>query len=129
MSIQVVSELREFFEQNAEAELRSIVRYDRDAVEIEYIRDDVADQYTEPELEKAIDSSRLDSLHAPLYEHTFSKDHGQLQCMVTCFENVIEMNFAIGDGVGTAVAIDSEAMDEAHGMISDARNIVLRERN
>lgn len=129
MNQQVASELQEFFEAEAKAELRSIVRYDLEGVEVEYIRDDVEEQYSEAEVAKAVDESRLDSLHAPLYEHTFSKDHGELQCMITCFENVIEMNFAIADGVGTAVAIDSEAMDEAHGLISEARNIVLRERN
>ena len=128
MSVQVASQLKEFFEEHMDGELRSIVRYDLDEVDVEHIRDDVTDQYTEEELTKAIDESRLDSLHAPLYEHSFSKDHGDLQCMITCFEHVIEMNFAIDDGVGVAVAIDAEAMDEAHGLISEARNIVLEEQ-
>jgi len=128
MSVQVASQLKEFFEEHMDGELRSIVRYDLDEVDVEYIRDDVTDQYTEEELTKAIDESRLDSLHAPLYEHSFSKEHGDLQCMITCFEHVIEMNFAIDDGVGVAVAIDAEAMDEAHGLISEARNIVLEEQ-
>jgi len=128
MSVQVASRLKEFLEEHMDEELRSIVRYDLDEVNVEYIRDDVADKYTEEELTKAIDESRLDSLHAPLYEHSFSKDHGDLQCMVTCFEHVIEMNFAIDDGVGVAVAIDAEAMDDAHGLISEARNIALEEQ-
>ncbi|MCD2203854.1 hypothetical protein [Halobacterium sp. KA-6] len=128
MSVQVASQLKEFFEEHMDGELRSIVRYDLDEVDVEHIRDDVTDQYTEEELTKAIDESRLDSLHAPLYEHSFSKDHGDLQCMITCFEHVIEMNFAIDDGVGVAVAIDAEAMDDAHGLISEARNIVLEEQ-
>lgn len=128
MSAQVASRLREFFEEHAEEELRSIVRYDLDDVEIKYIRDDVADKYSETELAKAVDESRLDSLHAPLYEHVFSKDHGELQCMVTCFENVIEMNFAVADGVGAAVALDARAMDDAHGLVSEAREIVVEER-
>lgn len=128
MSSQVASRLKGFFEERVNEELRSIIRYDKDDLEVEYIREDVAAQYSEDELEKAIDESRLESLHAPLYEHTFSKDHGDLQCMVTCFENVIEMNFAIEDGVGAAVAIDAEAMDESHGVVSEARNIVLEEQ-
>lgn len=128
MSVQVASRLKEFLEEHMDEELRSIVRYNLDEVNVEYIRDDVADKYTEEELTKAIDESRLDSLHAPLYEHSFSKDHGDLQCMVTCFEHVIEMNFAIDDGVGVAVAIDAEAMDDAHGLISEARNIALEEQ-
>lgn len=128
MPSHVVSRLRDFFQKQTDGELRSIIKYTPDSIEIEYIRDDVAAQYSDKELHKAINESRLDSLHAPLYEHSFSKDHGQLQCMITCFENVIEMNFAIDDGVGAAVAIDAEAMDDAHGIISQARNIVLEER-
>lgn len=128
MSQHVASRLREFFEEQTDEELRSIVRYDRNDIEIEYIRNDVAGEYNDEELKKAIDESRLDSLHAPLYEHSFSKDHGDLQCMVTCFEDVIEMNFVIDDGVGAAVAVDATAMDDTHGFISEARNIVLEER-
>jgi len=128
MAASVTSRLREFFEEQTDGELRSVIRYDTDSVEVEYVRDDVAAQYSEDGLRKAIDESRLDSLHAPLYEHSFSKDHGDLQCMITCFENVIEMNFAVDDGVGAAVAIDADAMNDAHGVISRARNIVLEER-
>ena len=128
MAAGVTSRLREFFEEQTDGELRSVIRYDTDSVEVEYVRDDVAAQYSDDGLRKAIDESRLDSLHAPLYEHAFSKEHGDLQCMITCFEHVIEMNFAVGDGVGAAVAIDADAMDDAHGVISQARNIVLEER-
>lgn len=128
MGSRVASRLREFFEERTNGELRSIIRYDDDTVDVEYVRDDVAAQYSDDELERAIDESRLESLHVPLYEHAFSKNHGDLQCMITCFENVIEMNFAIDDGVGAAVAIDAEAMDDAHGVVSEARDLVLEER-
>lgn len=129
MSSRVASRLQEFFEDHTNGGLRSIVTYDTGDIEVVYLRDDVAAQYSDDELAKAIDESRLESLHAPLYEHTFSKEHGDLQCMIACFENVIEMNFAIDDGVGAAVAIDAEAMDDAHGIISEARNLVLEERS
>lgn len=128
MASRVASRLREFFDEHTNGELRSIIRYDPDTVEIEYIRDDVAAQYSEAELKDAIDESRLESLYAPVYGHAFSKDHGELQCMITCFENVIEMNFAVADGVGVAVAVDAEAMDDTHGVLSQARNLVLEER-
>lgn len=128
MGGEVASQLREFFENETNDELRSIIRYGRDFVDVEYLRDDVADQYSETELKDSIEDTRLDSLHAEFHEQSFSKDHGDLQCMITCFENVIEMNFIVTKGVGAAVAIDAEAMDEAHGLISQARNIVLEER-
>lgn len=128
MSPEVVSRLEQFFEQRTDGELRSIVTYDKDSVDVVYIRDDVRAQYTDVQLQNAIDSARIESLYAPIYERTFSRDHGDLECMVTCFEHVVEMNFALGDGVGAAVAIDAEAMDEAHGMVSAARDVALEDR-
>jgi hypothetical protein len=48
--------------------------------------------------------------------------------MVKCYENVVEMNFVLGDGVGAAVALDAAAMSEAHGLVGEAREIVIEER-
>ena len=70
----------------------------------------------------------MESLTASMYAETFSEDHGQLTCLVQCFENVIEMNFVLEDGVGAAVALDAEAMADAHGLVAEARQIVLGER-
>lgn len=128
MPSRVVSRLREFFEAETTDELRSIVRYDGGDADVEYLRDGVATEYSEEELAAAIDESRMESLYTPIYERAFADDHGDLQCMVMCFENVVEMNFVVGDGVGVAVALDAEAMDEAHGFVSRARNVVLEER-
>lgn len=49
--------------------------------------------------------------------------------MVDCFENVVEMNFALDDGVGAAVALDAEAMDEDDGFVPATPNIVVEERS
>lgn len=70
----------------------------------------------------------MDSLTAPIYKNTFSEDHGELTCLVQCFENVIEMNFVLSDGVGAAVALDAEAMADSHGLVAEARQIVIEER-
>lgn len=128
MSPEVASRLEQFFEQRTDGELRSIVTYDHDSVDVVYIRDDVAAQYTDTEVRNAVDSARIESLYAPIYERTFSKDHGDLECLVNCFEHVVEMNFALAAGVGAAVALDAEAMDEAHGLVSAARNVALEDR-
>jgi len=128
MATRMVSRLEEFFEQRTDGNLRSIVKYEEDSHDIVYLRDDVAEQYTSEEIESAIDDSRMESLTAPIYEDTYSEDHGQLTCLVQCFENVIEMNFVLEDGVGAAVALDAEAMTEAHGLVAEARAIVMEER-
>ena len=95
---------------------------------VRYLRDDVGDQYAAGDIDKVIDDSRLESLAAPIYTDIFSEDHGELTCLVKCFENVIEMNFVITDGVGTTVALDSDAFGDTHRLVADAREIAIQER-
>lgn len=128
MATRMATRLENFFEQRTDENLRSIVKYEEESYDIVYLRDDVAEQYTTEEIESAIDDSRMESLTAPIYENTYSEDHGQLTCLVQCFENVIEMNFVLEDGVGAAVALDAEAMADAHGLVAEARAIVMEER-
>jgi hypothetical protein len=128
MASRMASRLQDFFEQRTDGNLRRIVKYEMETFEIVYLRDDIADQYTTAEIESAIDESRMESLSVPIYENTYSEDHGDLTCLVQCFENVIEMNFVLDDGVGAAVALDEEAMTESHGLVSEAREIVIEER-
>jgi hypothetical protein len=128
MAMRMASRLEEFFEERTDGNLRSIVKYDHDSHDAVYLRDDVAEQYTEDEIKKAVDDSRMDSLTAPIYKDTFAEDHGELTCLVQCFENVIEMNFVLEDGVGAAVALDAEAFAESQGIVAAAREIVIEER-
>jgi hypothetical protein len=128
MATRMATRLENFFEQRTDENLRSIVKYEEESYDIVYLRDDVAEQYTTEEIESAIDDSRMESLTAPIYEDTYSEDHGQLTCLVQCFENVIEMNFVLEDGIGAAVALDAEAMSDAHGLVAEARRIALEER-
>ncbi|WP_418286867.1 hypothetical protein [Halorubrum sp. DTA46] len=128
MATRMATRLENFFEQRTDENLRSIVKYEEESYDIVYLRDDVAEQYTTEEIESAVDDSRMESLTAPIYEDTYSEDHGQLTCLVQCFENVIEMNFVLEDGVGAAVALDAEAMADAHGLVAEARAIVMEER-
>jgi hypothetical protein len=128
MAVQMASRLEEFFEQQAGEHLRSIVKYEQDSSEFVYLRDDIDDRYTNEEIERAVDDSRMESLWTSLYSTLFSGDHGELTCMVKCYENVVEMNFVLADGVGAAVALDADAMSEAHGLVADAREIVVEER-
>jgi|AntRauMinimDraft_4_1070384.scaffolds.fasta_scaffold00879_5 hypothetical protein len=129
MVAQMASRLRDFFEERTDSGLRSIVTYDFESVDIVYLRDDVASQSTEAEIASAIDESRMQSMSVPIYEAVFPRNHGKFECMVTHFENVVEMNFALDDGAGAAVALDAEAMDETQGLVSEAREIVMDERS
>ncbi|MBX0324546.1 hypothetical protein EGH21_16070 [Halomicroarcula sp. F13] len=128
MSQRLASRLESFFRAETDGSLRSIVNYEQGDFTVIYLRDDVGDQYATEEIDKAIDDSRLESLAAPIYSDIFSEDHGELTCLVKCFENVIEMNFVIEDGVGTTVALDSDAFGDTHGLVADAREIAIQER-
>lgn len=129
MATKMASRLEEFFTDRVGVDLRSIVTYEQDSFEVVYLRDDVGDQYTEVEVDAAIDESRMESLAAPIYTDQFAEEHGDLTCLVKCYENVIEMNFVLDDGVGAAVALDAAAMGAAHGLVAEARQIVIEERN
>ena len=128
MATRMATRLEEFFDQRTDNHLRSIVKYEEKDHDIIYLRDDVADQYTESELEEAVDDSRMESLMAPIYDDIFTSEHGGLTCMVKCFKHAIEMNFVLSDGIGAAVALDATAMTEAHGLVAEAREIVMEER-
>lgn len=71
----------------------------------------------------------MDSFTTSMYEATFSADYGQLTCMVNYFENAVKMNFVLDDGVGTAVGLDEEAIADAHGVVTQAGEIVVEERD
>jgi hypothetical protein len=129
MATRMASRLEEYFTARVGENLRSIVTYEEDSFELEYLRDDVGDRYTDIEIDKAIDESRMESLSAPIYDGLYDEDHGDLTCMVKCYEHVIEMNFVLNDGVGAAVALDAEALSEAAGLVGEARQIVIDERN
>lgn len=124
----MASRIEERLETRANGSLRSIVAYERGKFDVVYLRDDVAAQYSEDEFADAIDGSRLDSLYAPNYEESFGDDHGDLVCLVQVFENVVEVNVALDDGVGVAVALDGDATDDLQALVSDVRSAVPTER-
>lgn len=128
MAMRLAERLEEFFENHTGEHLRSIIKYEPEDCEITYVRDDAADQYTEAELEHAVDDSRMESFAAPIYADMYSEDHGDLLCMVKCFEGVVEMNFALADGVGAVVALDAEAMANGYGLVARARDVLEDER-
>lgn len=124
----VASRIEERLADRTDGGLRSIVAYEREEFDVVYLRDDVAAQYTEEAFADAIDGSRLDSLYAPVYGETFADDHGDLVCLVQAFENVVEVNVALDDGVGVAVALDGDATNDLQALVSDVRSAVPTER-
>lgn len=124
----LASRLEGFFDNRVGDDLRSIITYQESAHEVVYLRDDVATQYSEDDFEKSIKDTRFDSLTKPLYEETFSEEHGELTCLVQAFENAVEMNFVLADGEGVAVGMDATALLETNGLVADAWELLLEER-
>lgn len=129
MALKMASRLEAFFEEAVGDNLRSIVKYEPGKAEIVYMRDDVAKKYSDKGIANVIDDARMDAFAAPIYENNFSDDHGDLTCLVQCFENAVEMNFVLDKMAGAAVGLDIEALEETHGLVAEARQIVVEERN
>lgn len=124
----IASRIEGLLAQRVGGATQSVVKYEPDGFEIAHLRDDVAEQYDESDIETVVDDARMASLTVPRQVDIFAEEHGDLTCLAACFENVIEMNFVLDDGEGVAVALDAEAFGAAHGLISDAREIVIEER-
>jgi hypothetical protein len=124
MVAETIPPFREFFEEHAGEYLRSIVWYGHNDYEVLYLRDDVAAQYDDQELYEAIDLNRLDSLTSSVYEDAFADDHGEMRCLLQCFENAIDMNFILDDGIGVIVTLNAAAMAESHGLITKAHDLL-----
>jgi len=99
--------------------LRSVVGYTRDNYAVHYIRDDIADSYTDAELEDAIDEMRLETLEQNYLNSVFQARHGEVYCRVVVFSEAVEMNFAVNDGVGLAVAIDTDYFARTDNVVKE----------
>lgn len=108
MSPEAADELAAFLRDQVGDNLRSIAYYDDGDYEVVYLRDDVADQYTENEQERVGRDVRLESVAKGHQEDLYV--HGSLQCTVRVFEDAVEMHFAFEDGTGVTAALDAESL-------------------
>lgn len=106
MSNLTVDDLTAFLEDRVGERLRSVAYYHEDGYELAYVRDDVAEEYTEAEIDDIFQGIRLEGFANSLEEEQYP--HGDLSCVVRCFENAIEMHFPIDEGTGIAVAMEGE---------------------
>ncbi|GAA0295442.1 hypothetical protein [Halarchaeum salinum] len=87
--------------------LRSVVVYTRDDYHVRYLRDDVAVDYDDAEIERGIEEMRFEALEAEYVNDLFAERHGDLRCNVTFFEDAVELNFPLSETTGLAVAVDA----------------------
>ncbi|WP_435178668.1 DUF7522 family protein [Halorussus sp. AFM4] len=98
--------LTEFLRERVGDHLRSVLAYDDEGADLLYVRDDVADQYTDEEMARVADDVRLEAIDKPHQESLY--EHGRLDATVRSFEDAVEMHFPHDETSGTAVALDGE---------------------
>jgi SpoVK/Ycf46/Vps4 family AAA+-type ATPase len=98
--------LTEFLKDYVGDHLRSVMYYDEAGADIVYVRDDVAEQYTDEDVEEVVHDVRLEAVEKPHQESLYA--HGSMNVTVRCFEDAVEMHFPHDEKSGTAVALDGE---------------------
>ncbi|WP_128478259.1 DUF7522 family protein [Halorussus pelagicus] len=106
MSVASSEALTEFLQEQVGDYLRSVIYYDDDGGDILYVREDVADQYTDDDIDEVVRDVRLEAVEKPHQEDLYS--HGPLNYTVRSFEDAVEMHFLHDETTGTAVALDRE---------------------
>ncbi len=124
----LASRLKDYFEERTQENLRSVISYEQEEYEIVYLRDDVTEKYTREQLRDSIDNTRLESMTAPVYDSLYSDDHGELTCLVKCFEHVVELNFVLGDFEGVTIGLDEAALAGSQNLVAGTRQIFIEER-
>ncbi|MFC7080377.1 DUF7522 family protein [Halorussus caseinilyticus] len=106
MSVTSSEALTEFLRNRVGDHLRSVIYYDDDGGEVLYVREDVADQYTDDDIDQVVRDVRLEAVEKPHQESLY--EHGPLNCTVRSFDDAVEMHFPHDETSGTAVALDGE---------------------
>jgi hypothetical protein len=99
----LVESLRE--REELDASVRMILRFEGEAHEVEYIREDVDDQYTDPELEERFKTLVMKGLGDPPREQALY-DFGPLRATVRWFDEAVCAYFPDEEWAGVVVVLD-----------------------
>lgn len=125
MSKDSAKELVTFVQHRAGNLVRSVAYFDEDTRAVLYARDDVADQYSDDETDVVFNDLSFDALGKAYTEQLYP--HGELNCIVRCFEDGIELHFPHGATSGTAIALEPHAVTDLEGLINDCLNELYTE--
>lgn len=106
MSMKVSRELSSFFREEAGEALRVVAHYDTDSTEFIYLRDDLADGYSETDFERAFEIHRRDKEAAAHQESVI--DAGRHHCTLRVYDGAIVFNFAQTGKIGTIISLDPD---------------------
>ncbi|WP_408957475.1 hypothetical protein [Natrinema sp. 74] len=108
----------EQLEYRFEDDLRSVSYYDEDESDHVYIRDDVKTKYDSSDIESVFREARLEAIDQQHQESLYS--HGDLQCVLRCFEKAIELHLIKTQRKGVIAALEIGAIDDLQGTINSA---------
>lgn len=120
-------ELSGFLEHKVDDYLRSVIHYEDYDYSVVYIRDDVAEQYSEGEVEDIAKELFWDSFSTPHQESLYP--HGGLQCTIRCIESAVKMYFPHSERAGTAVAMEAQAAEELYSFVGDCLTVIGSEES
>ena len=117
--------LSAYLRERADEFVRTVGYYTEDSHEVLYIRDDVAAQYTDEELQAVIDDLRLEGLSTPRQESLYVL--GNLNCTVRCFNKGVVMHFPHDQTSGTVAIMEYDAATQLHSFIAGCLNEIYDE--
>jgi hypothetical protein len=97
--------------------LRLAVRYDADEYEVVYIRSDVDEQFSDPELEERVETLMLKGHGDPPQEGALF-DFGKLESTMRLYEEVLVVHFPTGEWSGLVFVFDRQS-DDLRDVIED----------
>lgn len=117
MSRSSATDLVPFLKEEAGEYLRSVVHYCGKDREILYLKEEIEEQYTEDDLEDIFESLFFEAFGRGYQEEMYV--HGQLNCVVRCFDEAVELHFPHGETTGTAVALEPAATADLEGLVDN----------
>lgn len=108
-----VSDLTEFLEKRAGELLRGIARYEADASDVLYLRDDVKRQRIRSEIDRILNRVRAES--SPKEERSFP--FGDLHATVRVFDDATILHFPTGVNRGVVVSLEPDIAQDLNTFV------------
>ncbi|WP_123538679.1 hypothetical protein [Halosimplex salinum] len=102
-----VEAIVDHIQEGDEGRLRMAIKYGADDHETVYVRDDVADQFSEAELEERVETLVMKGLGDPAHEGALF-DFGNLDATVRWYDAVVVAHFPVGEWSGLVFTFDRE---------------------
>jgi hypothetical protein len=104
-----------FLKQNAGEQLRCVARYDDEAYEMLYAREDISGGYEVDEFGEVVNDLR--SVEEMEQKHTSRLKAGNHHVTMRLYDRAAILHFGQGETFGTVVSLDSDAAEDFAGFV------------